>query len=86
MQQIAKRNNGDTETLLNFCGRKWKGLQFTRGGSLKLLKSELRVFHFQKNHNLTYIYGIGKPRMKMAKRKKQVGNQGSLAPALECGS
>ena len=41
MQQIAKRNNGDTETLLNFCGRKWKGLQFTRGVSLKLLKSEL---------------------------------------------
>ena len=92
MQQIAKRNNGDTETLLNFCGRKWKGLQFTRGGSLKLLKSELRVFHFQKNHNFTYMYGIAlanqevNNRKKMARRKKQVGSKGSLAPALECGS
>ena len=49
MQQIAKRNNGDTETLLNFCGRKWKGLQFTRGGSHKLLKSELHKGTRQKS-------------------------------------
>ena len=36
----------------------------TKCGKFKtfFLKGSLRVFHFQKNHNFTYMYGIGKPR------------------------
>ena len=60
--------------------------------STLFFKGSLRVFHFQKNHNFTYMYGIAlanqevNNRKKMARRKKQVGSKGSLAPALECGS